>query len=210
MNRAVATCIAVVRPNNIGSGALNILRYDSDVDENNLKISTYEGTFGLSGKYYKKNKKLHEYLFTGNLNNFNVKSEIFTNQTLRPVGFFRKIPKGIYKPWFAFELSWLDVATSSLTHTLTLTPSHAPSLFHTHKHTHALTYSLSHSHTLTHTHTHTHSHTPSHAPLVSLSLSHTQTHTRTHLLSLYLSLSHKHSHNNTNTDIHSHLHREGS
>ena len=94
MNRDVAKCIAVVRSNNIGSGALNILRFDNDIDENNFRISTFETQFGPNSKYYKKVKKLHENLFTGNINNFAVRNHIFANQTLRPVGFFRKIPKG--------------------------------------------------------------------------------------------------------------------
>jgi hypothetical protein len=94
MNREISKCVAVARPNNIGSGALNVLRYDSDVDEHNLKISTFESLFGENSKYFKKHKKAHEYLFTGNAHNFDVRSEIFSNQTLRPVGFFRKIPKG--------------------------------------------------------------------------------------------------------------------
>ena len=94
MNRDVAKCIAVVRSNNIGSGALNILRFDNDIDENNFRISTFESQFGPNSKYYKKVKKLHEYLFTGNENNFAVRNHLFANQTLRPVGFFRKIPKG--------------------------------------------------------------------------------------------------------------------
>ena len=94
MNRDVAKCIAVVRSNNIGSGALNILRFDNDIDENNFRISTFETQFGPKSKYYKKFKKLHENLFTGNVNNFAVRNHIFANQTLRPVGFFRKIPKG--------------------------------------------------------------------------------------------------------------------
>jgi hypothetical protein len=96
MNREISKCVAVVRPNNIGSGALNVLRYDSDVDEHNLKISTFESLFGENSKYFKKHKKAHEHLFTGNVHNFAVRNEIFSNQTLRPVGFFRKIPKGIF------------------------------------------------------------------------------------------------------------------
>lgn len=95
MNREVSKCVAVVRPNNIGSGALNVLRYDSDVDEHNLRISTFESLFGANSKYFKKHKKVHESLFTGNVHNFHVHNEIFSNQTLRPVGFFRKIPKGM-------------------------------------------------------------------------------------------------------------------
>ena len=96
MNREISKCIAVVRPNNIGSGAINVLRYDSDVDEHNLKISTFESLFGENSKYFKKHRKPHENLFTGNSHNFAVRSDMFSNQTLRPVGFFRKIPKGTH------------------------------------------------------------------------------------------------------------------
>lgn len=94
MNRDVEKCIAIVRPSNIGAGALNVLRFDNDIDENNFRISTFESQFGPKSKYFKKNKKPHEYLFTGNMYNFAARNHIFANQTLRPVGFFRKIPKG--------------------------------------------------------------------------------------------------------------------
>jgi hypothetical protein len=78
----------------LGSGALNVFRYDQDIDENNFRISTYEALFGITNKHYKKDKKVHEKLFVGNEYNHANNNIIHGNQSFRPTGFFRKIPKG--------------------------------------------------------------------------------------------------------------------
>jgi hypothetical protein len=71
-----------------------VFRYDQDIDENNFRISTYETLFGITNKHYKKHKKVHEKLFVGNKFN-NANNNLFHgNQSFRPTGFFRKIPKG--------------------------------------------------------------------------------------------------------------------
>ena len=96
MTRDVKRCSAIVRLNNIGNGALNVLRYDSNVDGNNQKIDTYETDFGKSSKNYRKNRKPHELLYVGNqLNIMNYKNNYLFGEKYRPVGFFRKAPKGI-------------------------------------------------------------------------------------------------------------------
>ena len=96
MTRDINKCSAVVRLNNIGDGALNVLRYDSNVDGNNQKIDSYETDFGLSSKNYRKNRKPHEQLYVGNkLNIMSYRNNYLSGQKYRPVGFFRKPPKGI-------------------------------------------------------------------------------------------------------------------
>jgi len=70
----VNTCHAIVRFQNI-TGALPALRYDQDVDE---------GGMALSSKRFEKMKKLHpELIFKGNRHN---------SENLRPSGFFRTVP----------------------------------------------------------------------------------------------------------------------
>ena len=96
MTRDINKCSAVVRLNNIGAGALNVLRYDSNVDGNNQKIDSYETDFGLSSKNYRKNRKPHEQLYVGNkLNIMSYRNNYLSGEKYRPVGFFRKPPKGI-------------------------------------------------------------------------------------------------------------------
>jgi hypothetical protein len=116
MVRDVTKCGAVVKLNNIGDGALNVLRYDQDIDENNLKISTFEKEFGIESKNYKKNAKITEKLFVGNKNNFDYKStdlesNQFGNQTFRPTGLYRKIPKGtiLVFAFFSFYFYFLSL-----------------------------------------------------------------------------------------------------
>lgn len=90
MTKDVHKCAAVVRFGNVGEGDINVLRYDSDIDENNLKISTYEKEYLL-----KTAPRKMEYLFVGGEHN-KLKShqQYFSDQIIRPVGMFRKIPKG--------------------------------------------------------------------------------------------------------------------
>ena len=92
MTKDIRKCVAVVRLNNIGDGALNILRYDSNIDENNLKLSSYESDYV---KKPLKKRKPSELLFIGNEHNrLRDHGHLFDSQILRPVGLFRKIPKG--------------------------------------------------------------------------------------------------------------------
>jgi hypothetical protein len=77
-------CAAVVRIHNMGPATYGPLRFETDIDEHNLRISTFEKLFGENGEYKKKNPKPWEELFVGNEHN---------KGRMRPVGLFRKVPK---------------------------------------------------------------------------------------------------------------------
>lgn len=78
-------CLAVAYVHeSFGNLAQGPLRFDQDIDDHNLRLSTYKQLFGAHGEYKKKKPKLHEELFIGN--NFN-------HGHYRPVGLFRKVPK---------------------------------------------------------------------------------------------------------------------
>ena len=71
-------CVAIVRVADPQPVQFNY-RYDADVDDNNIRLSTYEEIFGK-----KKNKKPSEKKFEGNQ---------YNKGLFRPTGFFRKVPK---------------------------------------------------------------------------------------------------------------------
>ena len=83
--REGSKCLAVAYVHgSLGGLTQGPLRFDADVDEHNLRLSTYERLFGEHGEYKKKKPKLHEQLFVGNEHN---------RGRSRPVGLFRKVPK---------------------------------------------------------------------------------------------------------------------
>ena len=95
MTKTIRQCSAIVRLNSIGNAALNILRYDQDIDDNNQKIKTYQADYDKLSVRDKKLRKEHDTLFVPNEHS-KVQSDnkIFEDNVFRPVGFFRKIPKG--------------------------------------------------------------------------------------------------------------------
>jgi hypothetical protein len=83
--REDSKCLAVAYVHgSFGALTHGPLRFDADVDEHNLRLSTFERLFGEHGEYKKKKPKLHEQLFVGNVHN---------RGHVRPVGLFRKVPK---------------------------------------------------------------------------------------------------------------------
>ena len=95
MTKSKKSCSAIVRLNQVGDAALNILRYDQSVDENNQRILTFAEDFASLPSHEKKSKKVTDMLFVGNEHNkVSSDNSVFKDEKLRPVGFFRKIPKG--------------------------------------------------------------------------------------------------------------------